>query len=463
MDYGQPRCTLRILAIGSATVLSIWTSGCGGGNSATPAPTVMQTPPAPVTPPPPPPAAQISVKVTDVSPTTVILGQSVTVTASTVGVTICNVLPTTIARGGIVLQNNQITLALVPTTAGTVTYTITCGNNFDPTTAVSGVSPPITVTPNQLSTIPTVSRIDTTSTAPQLDRHPYGITVSSASAGVITAGDVLACNFSDAANNAAKGTTLVGMHPLAGVSSYTIAQSGALEGCTGLAALPDGSIVAAAFTSAQIVFVSPNGSVGTPLPAGTFVHPGGIAYAAANSQQPASLYVSDIDLTRPDGGSIYRITLSGGLGVPGEPVQIAEGFCVSASSGTWFGPTGLAYDTSTDTLYFADPSSNEIVALQTVSTFVAKGGGVSGGCGGPPPTPLLQRDETTPNEDLIQFLGQDASLFTPLGVVLLPDGDLVAINGDLPLSNGQRPSSPNLATELRSPAWSAPSTPPAVS
>ena len=390
-------------------------------------------------------------KVTNVSPTTVILGQSVTVTVSAVGVTICNVLPTTIALGGYVPQNNDVTLTLVPTAAGTVTYTVTCGNNFDTTTAITAVSPPITVTPNQLSTIPTVSRIGTTSIAPQLDRHPSGITVAATTAGLITAGDVLACNLSDAANTAGKGSTLVGMHPTAGASSYAIAQSSALEGCTGVAALPDGTVVASAFTSAQIAFVTPSGSVSTPLPAGLFVHPSGIVYAPENSQQPASLYVSDIDLTRPDGGSIYRIGLSRDKPpIPGMPEQIAQGFCTSGSPGALFGPTGLTYDASSDTLYFADPSSNEIVALTSVSTFGFQGGGVLGGCVGPPPTPALERDETTPNEDFIQFFGQEASLFTPLGVVLLPDGDVVALNGDLPLSSGQRPSSPNLATELES-------------
>ena len=62
-------------------------------------------------------------------------------------------------------------------------------------------------------------------------------------------------------------------------------------------------------------------------------------------------------------------------------------------------------------------------------------------------------DEGTFNEDFIQFVAEGAPLFTPVGVALLPDGDVVAFNGDLPLSNGQLPSSsPNLAIELVAPS-----------
>jgi hypothetical protein len=354
------------------------------------------------------------------------------------------------------VTNNQFNFNLIPTTFGTVTYTITCGNNGDATHAITAVSPPITVSPKLLGTLSSIARISTTSSPPQLDRRPYGVTIAPTTAGLITAGDVLACNFNDAANKAAQGSTLVGMHATAGASPYLIAQSSALQGCTGLAALPDGTIIASALTSAQIAFVTATGNVTTPLPSGIFVHPSGIAYAPANSQQPAALYVSDIDLSRPDGGSIYRITLNGEPAVPGNVVQIAYGFCTSGAPGALFGPSGLTYDKSSDTLYLADPSSNTIVALTEVSRFISKGGGVVGSCGGPPPTPALYRDETTPDEDSIQFIAQGAPLFTPVDVALLPNGDVVAINGDLPLSNGQRPPSPNLAIELITPTLGPP-------
>src|ERR1035441_3276053 len=78
--------------------------------------------------------------------------------------------------------------------------------------------------------------------------NPYGLTVATATAGLITMGDLIVCNFNDGATNIqGLGTTVIGLHPTAGAMPYRIAQSTTqLLGFAPSPAAPDGSIVATA-------------------------------------------------------------------------------------------------------------------------------------------------------------------------------------------------------------------------
>ena len=148
------------------------------------------------------------------------------------------------------------------------------------------------------------------------------------------------------------GTTIIGLHAAAGPKPYRIAQSASLDGCDALTMLPDDSISAAAWSATGNPLVSAAGGVAMPF-SDTFAYPWGEAYVAATDTQPAAIYVSNAPGGNiAAGGTIDRISLDGDAQTTF--IEIASGFCSSGSPGMIYGPAGLTYDSSNDTLYIVE-------------------------------------------------------------------------------------------------------------
>jgi len=329
-------------------------------------------------------------------------------------------------------------VSVVPTATGSSTYTLSCTGSGGTMTATS---PTVTVNPSVLSQLASVKAVTIGSTLdPTLgEGNPYGLAIAPVTAGLITAGDLVVCNFNNAANPPVegKGTTIVGLHPTAGATPYRIAQDANLQGCNALTVLADDSISAAAFSANMNPLVSSSGTVNTPFASDTFAHPWGEAYAASSAGHSAAIYVSNFD------GSIDRIELNGDAQTAFS--QIATGFCGSGSPGSIYAPAGLTYDPSIDTLYIVDTSSNSVVAFANVSSIAAGGVVVNGACGTvqSPPTPVPTF--SGPSASSARVIAHGAPLFTPISAALLADGDLIVTNGDVNIGAGQMP---NLAMEI---------------
>jgi hypothetical protein len=367
------------------------------------------------------------------------LGQAVKLAWTSNSATSCTATTSSMTGGTFTgSQNVSGQMSVVPTATGTVTYTLSCTGAGGMMTATS---PTVTVNPSILSQLASVNAVTIGSTVdPTLgEGNPYGLAIAPVSAGLITAGDLVVCNFNNAANPPVEGqgTTIVGLHPTAGAKPYRIAQDATLRGCNALAVLADGSISAAAFTSNMNPLVSPSGAVSTPFASDSFHHPWGEAYVAASGGKPAALYVSNLD------GSIDRIELNGDAQT--SFTQIATGFCGNGSPGAIYAPAGLTYDPSIDTLYIVDTSSNSVVAFANVSSIPAGGVVVNGGClsVANPPTPALTF--SGPSASSARVIAHGAPLFTPISAALLADGDLIVTNGDVNIGAGQMP---NLAVEV---------------
>ena len=409
-----------LLCIAAAGALS----GCGGGyggngmSYGNPMPTVMFSAPA--------------------QATTINLGQAVTLTWSTVYATGCTASTSSSiggAFGGSQATNGTVTVA--PTAAGTVTYSLNCTGAGGTATATSAS---VTVNPSILSTLSATSLVTIGSTLDpiELGGNPYGLAIAPAAAGLITAGDLIVCNFNDGATNTqGHGTTIVGLHPTAGATPYRIAQSSSLEGCNALSVLPDDSISASAFLANESPFVTPIGTVTTPFSADTFTGPWGQAYVPANGSNPAALYISNGD------GTIDRIALNGDA--QSSFTEIASGFCGSGVPGAVFAPAGLTYDASIDTLYIVDTGSNSVVAFANVSSIGAAGVMVDGQCAtvAAPPTPAPTF--SGPSGTSARVIAHGGPFIAPISAALLADGDLIVGNGDVNIATGQMP---NLAVEV---------------
>ncbi|HZT01372.1 MAG TPA: hypothetical protein VFA39_03790 [Steroidobacteraceae bacterium] len=370
---------------------------------------------------------------------TIHLGQAVSLAWTSSNATSCSASPSSDIGGafsGSEPASGSVTVAPVGT--GTVTYTLACtgaGGTGSATTVA------ITVLPSILSMLSpnTITAIGSTVDPVERGGNPYGLAIAPATAGLVSAGDLIVCNFNDGATNTeGKGTTIVGLHPTPGSTPYHIAQSPSLQGCNALAILPDGNISAAAFTANQNPLVAPAGTVSTPFSTDTFASPWGEAFAPANGQNPAALYVSNAN------GTIDRITLNGDTQTAF--TQIVQGFCGSGQPGAIYAPSGLTYDGSIDTLYVIDTSSFSVIALANVSSIGANGVMVAGQCGSPAtaaptPTPTF----SGPSASSARVIAHGTPLFAPLSAALLTDGDLVVTNSDINITGGQMP---NLAVEV---------------
>jgi hypothetical protein len=401
-------------------------AGCGGGgmgggyggSSMTMSPTVMFSSPG--------------------QASTIHYGQAVKLAWTTSNATSCSASSSSDIGGAFTgSQSMSGSVTVAPVGTGTVTYTLSCTGSGG---TMSATTSAVTVLPSILSMLSpeTITTIGSTVDPIEHGGNPYGLALAPVTAGLVTAGDLVVCNFNDGATNTqGLGTTVVGLHPTAGATPYRIAQSPLLQGCNALTIFADGSIAAAAYSANQNPLVDPSGTVNTPFSADTFASPWGEAYVAANGQNPAALYVSNAN------GTIDRITLNGDAQTAF--TQIVQGFCGSGQPGGIFAPAGLTYDPSVDTLYIVDTSSYSVIALANVSQIAASGVMVAGQCSSTasPPTPVPTF--SGPSAASASVIAHGAPLFAPLSAALLADGDLIVENSDINIGSGQVP---NLAVEV---------------
>jgi hypothetical protein len=328
-----------------------------------------------------------------------------------------------------------------------------------------GPAAPILGTLNTIATLgSTIDPVNNPTIDPNgSSANPYGLALAPVTAGPITAGDLVVCNFNNGPNTVdggnppntqGQGTTVVGLHPEAnpdgGETPYHIAQSASLLGCSALSVFPDDSIAATAFSANIVPVASASGTVSSPFAADSLAKPWSSAYVPAANGNPAALYVSLAD------GSINRITLDSSNAQTAF-AKIATAFCVSGgvmgSTDNLHAPSGLTYDAKIDTLYVVDTSSYSVVAFANVSSIAANGVTVNGGnCAAAPPTgvptfsgPAMSSVKVIANPSSPNG-GQDFN--APLSAALLMNGNLVVGNADQDLTPNDAGTNQNLLFEI---------------
>jgi len=404
--------------------------GCGGGGhggygSMMPAPTVSFSQPA--------------------AAATINFGQALTVAWTSAYTTSCTATTSSAAGGAFTgTQMPSGNQTVVPTAAGTYTYTLNCTGSGGTMSASANV----TVTPNLLAALAPTAAIPTVgSTIDPIngDLNPYGLVIAPATAGLITKGDLVVCNFNDGPTNTqGKGTTIIGLHPAAGSKPYRIAQSADLLGCNALTMLPDDSIAAAAWGSNMNPLVSAGGAVGTPF-SDTFTGPWGAAFVAATATQPAAIYVSNAPGGATNaGGTIDRISLD--VDAQTSFTEIVTGICSGGAPGAIFGPAGLTYDPASDTLYVVATSSASVIAIAKVSGIPKDGVVVNGQCTGTTATPTPVPTFSGPSMASATVIAHGAPFNTPLSAALLKNGDLLVANADIGIATPS--ASTNMLIEI---------------
>ena len=280
-------------------------------------------------------------------------------------------------------------------------------------------------------------RLVVSSTIPQNgDLNPYGVAFvpqGFPGGGLIAPGDVLVSNFNNSNNVQGTGTTIIKLTP-----SGTIAPAPAPPGSSGNAftfftSTPTGLTTALGVLRKGFVLVgnvpTTNGTVGTISQGslqiisrnGTLVRP---LNDSAFLDTPWDLTINDngdqaqVFVSNVKSRTVSRLDLAVGASdvTVLKKTEIAMGNAGRPDPNALIlGPTGLAYDKATDTLYVASTADNENFAVpnagKTVS-FVTKG------------TPIF----ASPN------------LRGPLALVFAPNGNLLTANGDAVNADPTHPS-----------------------
>ncbi|MHB8477570.1 MAG: NHL repeat-containing protein [Steroidobacteraceae bacterium] len=276
-----------------------------------------------------------------------------------------------------------------------------------------------------------IPKLVNTSTIPANgDLNPYGVAFVPAgfpAGGSIAAGDVLVSNFNAATNNfQGTGTTIVQFTPsgdLAPPGTATTFFTSALPGLsTAIGALRGGFVIV--------------GNVPTKDGTAATVGQGAVQVLDRNGNVVATwtdpvLLDGPWDLTIDDHGAWAHIFVSNVLNgtvarfdvavgattvTVTKKTLVASGYShVPNAAAVVLGPTGLAFDAATDTLYVASTADNAIYA-------VAHAGNASGASG--------------PG----RVVFSDAHLRGPLALRLAPNGHLVTANGDAVNGDALHPS-----------------------
>ena len=256
-----------------------------------------------------------------------------------------------------------------------------------------------------LTTLNTEQTIGSTSPSTPGDLNPYGLDIAKTTAGNITAGDLVVCDFNNPGNVQGTGTEIVSLHPVVGSTPTLIAKDNTLTGCNALATAPNGNIWAAAFAANDNPIFTPSGTLVTTLSAGPWHHPFGEAFAPPNV-----FYVSNAQ-----DGSLVRVTV-----MPGPAftfTTIATGFPVNGGQpGSILAPSGLNYQSTGDILYVVDGTNNTLYAIDGVSKVPANGIQISGAsCSG-----------TSASNLHVIFSGPP--LNGPISSAILPGGNIAVGN-----------------------------------
>lgn len=271
---------------------------------------------------------------------------------------------------------------------------------------------------SQLSPLPTV----TGSTVPlNGDENPYGVAFvpKQDAGGKLIAGDVLVSNFNNNLNTQGTGTTIVEINPKTGHQTTFFQGRQGLGLTTALGVLPGGFVLVGNVPASSTNPAEANGP-GSLLIINRF---GQVVKTLADSK----LLDGPWDLTVVNNGLIQTVFVSNVLNGtvtrldlfvnpfgPGignqilvlDKTRIASGYMFGPNSAAFLvGPTGLAFDQSTNTLYVASTDDNAIYAVSDA-------------------------EFSFPHSGTGKLIFSDPHLRGPLALAFAPNGNLITANGD---------------------------------
>jgi hypothetical protein len=255
----------------------------------------------------------------------------------------------------------------------------------------------------------------TSTIPPNGDLNPYGVAFvpqDFQGGGQLAPGDILVSNFNDSSNVQGTGATIVRITPNGQQSVFFQGPDG-LGLTTALGVLPQGFVIVGSLPNTpsgiengSLLILDSNGTqVGQISNSALLQGPWDLAINSDDNQ--TQVFVSNVL-----SGTVTRINLRippGGLPQVESETQIGSGYAHRTDPNALVvGPTGLAFDPKTDSLYVASTTDNAIYAIHDAAG-------------------------TQHDHGKGQLVVQDSQhLHGPLGLTLDPNtnGDLIVSNGD---------------------------------
>ena len=259
------------------------------------------------------------------------------------------------------------------------------------------------------------------------DVNPYGVAQVLVTQGKLIAGNFLISNFNDSTNTQGTGTTIVQISPSGDFSLFAqidpdhVFCPGGVGLTTALVALRSGFVIVGSLPtmngnisgSGCLIVLNAHGKVVETITGNHLNGPWDMT--AVDDGSLVTLFITNVlngtvaaNGDRINGGTVVRLLLSD----IGERPQVLESDVIGSGFGEItdpnalvIGPTGVAFDGRTGTLYVADSLDNRIAAIpNALFRFFSAGTGITVSSGG--------------------------SLNDPLGLTIAPNHDLIAANGD---------------------------------
>jgi hypothetical protein len=267
--------------------------------------------------------------------------------------------------------------------------------------------------------------------------NPYGVAFAPANfptTGTLQPGDLLVANFNNPANTQGTGTTIVRITPTGQRSTFFTSTQLGLD--AGLAVLQSGFVIVANLPNVSgapgqgsLQILDNNGAmVKTLTDANLIDGPWDLTVNDQGStvQVFVSTLAKGISATAAPNGTVTRIDLSisGGVITVQDMVQIASGYATRTDAAAFVvGPAGLAFNATTGTLYMAS-EAEKVNGVEVGTIFAVANAGTT----------------TTDGGKGTVVFADATHLHGPVGLVLLPNGDLMAANTDAVNADSKHPS-----------------------
>jgi hypothetical protein len=331
--------------------------------------------------------------------------------------------------------------AILTTMLGLGLVTTACSSTSSSTTSAPSTAPASSARPSAAAAVSFLGQLragsQIASTVPANgDVNPYGVAAVPASAGQLTAGNILVSNYNDKANVQGTGTTIVQVSPAGRTTLFAnvaklptgMACPGGIGLTTALGILPGGWVVVGSLPttkSGALPGLDPAGCLivlndqGTPVQTITgknIIGPWDLAVTSTATS--AQVFVSNAlggntstSNGTPVTGNCTVVRLDFDLSSAAPPML--TGTTVVGSGYPWqankaavvLAPTGLTLGHN-GTLYVADTQTNTISAIPQATT------------------------RTTAQAATAGLLSAGGALDAPLGMTLAPNGNLIVVNGN---------------------------------
>lgn len=255
------------------------------------------------------------------------------------------------------------------------------------------------------------------------DTGPRKITLVRSTFG-LKAGQLLVCNFADAAGTAGKGTTIEVFDPQPHSKPVTFVQSSKIEGCDGNAITDNNEVYGAGLTSRLVAQFTQTGQLNKDYDTAADLPFDDADAFCGEPYAPEDIYVSDAKTGSVAKLSFLAVSRSGKVKI----THVISGFGVNKGSG-WsvLGPSGIQYNSHktgtlcNDTLYMVDGVDNTVVAVSNASNLLLKDeivvepGGKKFKC-------------AHATRTCATVVHSGSPLDAPVAMALLPNGNLVVAN-----------------------------------